>query len=83
MHTHSLGIRDEEMRFGYHSVWFSDHVLVTRKLGADSNELCLSGAEPVPNTCSEGGCQGFFTVFQDSFAKLCKSGAFRRLSAWR
>ena len=49
MHTHSLGIRDEEMRFGYHSVWFSDHVLVTRKLGADSNELCLSGAEPVPN----------------------------------
>ena len=36
-------------RFGYHSVWCSDHVLVTRKPGADSNELCLSGAEPVPN----------------------------------
>src|SRR5262245_28713198 len=36
-----------------------------------------------PNTCSEGGCQGFFTVFQDAFARLCKSGALRRLSAWR
>ena len=36
-------------RFGYHSVWCSDHILVTRKPGADSNELCLSGAEPVPN----------------------------------
>ena len=55
MHTHSLGIRDEEIwrlqvlpaaemrpakiaqlvaeRFGYYSVWFSDHVLVTRKPG--------------------------------------------------
>jgi hypothetical protein len=36
-------------RLGYHSVWCSDHVLVTRKPGADSNALCLSGAEPVPN----------------------------------
>jgi hypothetical protein len=35
-----------------------------------------------PNTCSEGGCQGFFTVLQDAFAKLCQSGALRRLSAW-
>ena len=70
MHTHGLGMRDEEIwrlqvspaeamrpakiaqlaeRFGYHSVWCSDHVLVTRKPGSDSNELCLSGAEPVPN----------------------------------
>jgi hypothetical protein len=36
-----------------------------------------------PNTCSEGGCQGFFTVFQAPFARLCRSGALRRLSAWR
>ena len=28
-------------RFGYHSVWCSDHILVTRKPGSDS-------AEPVP-----------------------------------
>jgi alkanesulfonate monooxygenase SsuD/methylene tetrahydromethanopterin reductase-like flavin-dependent oxidoreductase (luciferase family) len=70
MHTHGLGMRDEERwrlqvfpaaktrpakiarlaeRFGYHSVWFSDHVLVTRKPGSDSHERCLSGAEPVPN----------------------------------
>jgi len=70
MHTHGLGMRDEEIwrlqvfpaeemrpakiaqlaeRFGYHSVWCSDHILVTRKPGSDSNELCLSGAEPVPN----------------------------------
>ena len=43
MHTHGLGMRDEEMRpakiaqlaerFGYYSVWCSDHVLVTRKPG--------------------------------------------------
>ena len=70
MHTHGLGMRDEEIgrlqvfpaaerrpakmaqlaeRFGSHSVWCSDHVLVTRKPGADAHELCLSGAEPVPN----------------------------------
>jgi alkanesulfonate monooxygenase SsuD/methylene tetrahydromethanopterin reductase-like flavin-dependent oxidoreductase (luciferase family) len=70
MHTHGLGMRDEEIgrlqvfpaaemrpaqiaqlaeRFGSHSIWFSDHILVTRKPGSDSNELCLSGAEPVPN----------------------------------
>jgi alkanesulfonate monooxygenase SsuD/methylene tetrahydromethanopterin reductase-like flavin-dependent oxidoreductase (luciferase family) len=36
-------------RFGYPFVWCSDHVLVTRKPGSDSHELCLSGAEPVPN----------------------------------
>ena len=46
MPTHGLGMRDEERRpakitqraerFGYHSVWFSDHILVTRKPGADS-----------------------------------------------
>ena len=35
------------------------------------------------NTCSEGGCQGFFNPFQDKFARLCRSGALRRLSAWR
>jgi hypothetical protein len=23
-----------------------------------------------PNTCSEGGCQGFFNSFQDKFARL-------------
>jgi putative tryptophan/tyrosine transport system substrate-binding protein len=28
-------------RFGYHSVWCSDHVLVTRKPGADSNAADL------------------------------------------
>src|SRR6266705_1997528 len=30
--------------------------------------LCF---EPYPaaNTCSEGGCQGIFTVFQDAFAR--------------
>jgi alkanesulfonate monooxygenase SsuD/methylene tetrahydromethanopterin reductase-like flavin-dependent oxidoreductase (luciferase family) len=54
MHTHGLGMRDEEIwrlqvlpaaemrpakiaqlaeRFGYHSVWCSDHILVTRKPG--------------------------------------------------
>jgi hypothetical protein len=70
MHTHGLGMHDEEIwclpvlpaeemrpaqiaqlveRFGYHSVWCSEPILVTRKPGADSNELCLSGAEPVPN----------------------------------
>jgi len=72
MHTHGLGMRDEEIwrlwvlpaakmrpakiaqlaeQFGYHSVWCSDHVLVTRKPGSDSHELCLAlaGAEPVPN----------------------------------
>jgi hypothetical protein len=57
MPTHGLGMRDEEMRFGYHSVWFSDHVLVTRKLGSDSNELCLSGAEPMPNPYEAPFCQ--------------------------
>jgi hypothetical protein len=44
-------------RFGYHSVWCSDHILVTRKPEADSHELCLSGAEPVPNPYEVPGCQ--------------------------
>jgi Transposase DDE domain group 1 len=35
------------------------------------------------NTCPEGGCQGIFNPFQDTFARLCRSGALRRLSAWR
>src|SRR5215471_3660528 len=34
-------------------------------------------------TCPEGGCQGLFNPFQDTFARLCRSGALRRLSAWR
>jgi hypothetical protein len=34
-------------------------------------------------TCSEGGCQGVFTPFQAHCARLCRSGALRRLSAWR
>jgi hypothetical protein len=95
MHTHDLGIRDEEIwrlqvfpaqemrpakiaqlaeRFGYHSVWFSDHILVTRKPGSDSNELCLSGAKPVPNTYEAPGCQEtnhpyerFFLLFSAFF----------------
>ena len=36
-----------------------------------------------PNTCSEGGCQGFFTVFQDAFARFWISEEPRRWSAWR
>jgi alkanesulfonate monooxygenase SsuD/methylene tetrahydromethanopterin reductase-like flavin-dependent oxidoreductase (luciferase family) len=59
MPTHGLGRRDEEMRpakiaqlaerFGSHSVWFSDHILVTRKPGSGSHALCRSGAKSVPN----------------------------------
>ena len=36
-----------------------------------------------PNTCPEGGCQGFFTVFQDTFARFWISDEPRRWSAWR
>jgi alkanesulfonate monooxygenase SsuD/methylene tetrahydromethanopterin reductase-like flavin-dependent oxidoreductase (luciferase family) len=62
-----LGMRDEEMRpakiaqlaerFGSHSVWFSGHILVTRKPGSDSNALCLSEAKPVPNPYEAPRCQ--------------------------
>jgi hypothetical protein len=44
-------------RFGYHSVWCSDHVRVTRKPGSDWHERYLSGAEPVPNTYEDPRCQ--------------------------
>jgi alkanesulfonate monooxygenase SsuD/methylene tetrahydromethanopterin reductase-like flavin-dependent oxidoreductase (luciferase family) len=75
MHIHSLGRRDEEMRpaksaqlaerFGYHSVWCSDHILVTSKPGADSHALCLSGAKPVPNTCPlRGAVKVFLRCFR-------------------
>jgi hypothetical protein len=40
-------------------------------------ELCF------PNTCPEGGCQGLFTIFQASFARLWSRDAPRLLSAWR
>src|SRR5713101_4472894 len=36
-----------------------------------------------PNTCPEGGCQGFFTVFQETFARFWSSDEPRRVSAWR
>jgi hypothetical protein len=36
-----------------------------------------------PNTCPEGGCQGFFTVFQDPFARLWIKEEPRLLSALR
>ena len=35
-----------------------------------------------PNTCPEGGCQGVFTVFQDTFARLWSSDEPRRVSAF-
>jgi alkanesulfonate monooxygenase SsuD/methylene tetrahydromethanopterin reductase-like flavin-dependent oxidoreductase (luciferase family) len=92
MHTHGLGMRDEEIwrlwvlpdaeirpakiaqlaeQFGYHSVWCSDHDLVTRKAGSDSNELCLAhaGAEPVPNIRVQATA---------SSARSCRAPAFSR-----
>jgi 5'-nucleotidase len=36
-----------------------------------------------PNTCPEGGCQGFLTVVQDHFARLGMSDDPRWVSAWR
>jgi trans-aconitate methyltransferase len=36
-----------------------------------------------PNTCPEGGCQGFLTVVEGACAKLWISDMPRRLSAWR
>ena len=43
----------------------------------------MSLPDPAPNTCPEGGCQGFFTVVQDAVAKFCMSDEPRWLSAWR
>jgi hypothetical protein len=45
----SAQIAQRAERFGDYSVECSDHSLVTRKPGSDSHELCLAGAEPVPN----------------------------------
>jgi hypothetical protein len=36
-----------------------------------------------PNTCPEGGCQGLFTIFQASFARVWIRDDPRLLSAWR
>jgi hypothetical protein len=36
-----------------------------------------------PNTCPEGGCQGFLNVAQDHSARLCMSDEPRWWSAWR
>ena len=47
-----------------------------------SRELGVPAVVP-PNTCPEGGCQGFFTVFQDPFARLWIRDEPRLLSAWR
>src|SRR2546425_369393 len=36
-----------------------------------------------PNTCPEGDCQGFFTVFHAAFARGWSSDAPRGCRAWR
>src|SRR5882672_7967226 len=51
--------------------------------GLCSFEMCGGAAAEAPNTCSEGGCQGFFTTFQDACARFCISEEPRRWSAWR
>jgi hypothetical protein len=43
----------------------------------------VCGRGTAPNTCSEGGCQGFFTIFHDALARFWISEEPRRWSAWR
>jgi len=43
----------------------------------------MSLREPAPNTCPEGGCQGFFTGMQEVCARVWISDEPRRWSAWR
>src|SRR5262249_2421304 len=42
-----------------------------------------ASSRQAPNTCSEGGCQGVFTVFHDALARFWISEEPRRWSAWR
>ena len=61
--THGLGRRDEEMRpakiaqwaerFGSHSVWCSDHILVTRKPGRPRMHSAVQG----PSPCRTSACK--------------------------
>jgi hypothetical protein len=56
--------------------------VLIQRLAVEADELA-SFVQKKANTCPEGGCQGFFTMVQDAFARLWISDEPRRVRAWR